>query len=172
MATPTKKDKYVNVLNQTITMSAADTLTFQEISMGLNLFDKVGILIHQVRIDISNAALLGLAEDSDEIEVAMTTSNQLDSLSLTQQAVIDRFSLKASEIGTAASLVIFREPFILDYTMLPESGLLVAPKPLYLGMETAGLASAASANIRLFFTVVQLKSEDYFELLESRQFFG
>jgi len=172
MAKAKATDKYVNILNQSLTLSAANTLTFQEVNLGLNLFDKVGLLIHQIRIDLDNGTLRGLVASTDDVIMALTTSNQVSDLALSKQAVIDNFGLVAVANGTPGDTVIYREPFIMDYTMLPEKGILIAPKPLYLAGISSGLAAVATYNVRIMFTVVPLSGEDYFELLESRQFFG
>jgi hypothetical protein len=65
-----------------------------------------------------------------------------------------------------------QEPFVVDYTSLSGGGILVAPRPLYIGMDTIGAAAAGFCTVRLYFTIITLQASEYFELLESRRFFG
>lgn len=165
------KDKFANILNFSVTLSAANTLTFEEINIGLNLFDKVGLLVHRVKFGISSIEDQ-LNEDNDAWQAGLTTSDQLSGLGLDQQAVIDMFSQTCHEYGTAGNMLVLDQTYQVDYSGFPGGGLLIAPKPLYLGLTTVGYSSAATMNGRLFFTVMKMSPSDYFELLESRQFFG
>lgn len=167
-----KTDKFVNVLSQTITQSAVNTITFQEINVGLNIFDKVGMIIHQVRVAVATASMNEMLVNGDVFRFSIVTSNLLTSITLEQPAVVDSFNLNVIPHGTPASAEIQKNPFIIDYTSLPGGGLLVTPRPLYLALDTSGFSAVASASVRFFFTVVDLKPEEYFELLEARQFFG
>lgn len=167
-----KVDKFVNVLQQTITMSDANTITFQEINVGLNVFDKVGMLIHRVEVAISTASMNEMIVNGDVFRFSIVTSNLLSSITLEQPAVVDSVNLNVIPHGTPASAELFQNPIILDYNTLPGGGILITPKPLYLALDTSGFSVPGSATVRFMFTIVDLKPEEYFELLEARQFFG
>jgi len=168
----TSSDKYSNILTQAITMSAANTLTFQEVSIGLSLFDKAGILLSRIEYEPVGSAISEMTADADSITLAVTASNTIAALTITQQAVIHRMTLRRSDFGTAASGSYLTLPIVSDFASLPGGGLLITPKPWYVAMDTSGLNSAASGTVRFFFTVMKMTSEQYFELLETRQYFG
>lgn len=171
-ARSTRQDKYSNILDLNITMSAADTLTFEEIDIGLTLFDKVGLLMARWEFEVSAATSNELQASADELDIAITQSNQITALSLDQNAIVDKIKLKGHSSGAPATLLVLEQPWKKDYTGLPGGGILVAPRPLYIGMNTSGFAAAGYAAIRFYFTIVSLKDAEYFELLESRRFFG
>lgn len=165
-------DKYSNILAIDIEMSAADVLTFQDVNVGLNIFDKVGILINRMDVEINNATKSALDSAAASIDIGLTQSNQIAALSLQQRAVIDK--IKIGGIGTIATgFAIVREPFSVTYGDLPGNGLLISPSPLWIAMDSTGFATVIGfCTVRIYFTVVDLKPEEYFELLEARRFFG
>lgn len=171
-ATKKGTDKYANILNQTVTQSAADTLTFSEINIGLNIFDKVGLLINRIEFVPSKATVNLFATNADSLVMALSASNQISSLSFSANEIIDLLTLDAVTIGAAASGSVAQKPLTRTYESLPGGGLLVAPKPLYFGVDSASLGTAGVVEFRLYFTVIQLKPDEYFELLESRRYFG
>lgn len=165
-------DKYSNILGKAITMSAANTLTFEAIELGLSLFDKVGILIQRIEFDPAFSAVAEMVANSDRMQIALTQSNQIASITLQESSVICAKEYQVHVSGAPATAQIAEGIQAIDYTSLAGGGLLIAPRPLYLAMTTAGFAAASGCTIRLYFTVVKLKPEEYFELLESRQYFG
>ena len=60
------KDKYANIIYDEVTESAANTLTFESIDVGLNLFDKIGLKIS--RVEYTDFRIL-LAAGTDRIEL-------------------------------------------------------------------------------------------------------
>ena len=162
-------DKYSNVLYDSVTESAANTITFESVDVGLNIFDKVGLLVS--RIEYSDW-LLQIAADGDSLEWGLTTSNNLTALDPSETSIIDYNRVSLNAVGTPAIALERVEPYIKDFSTLPGGGLLITPKPLYMVADGNALANPAVVKMRMFFTVVKLKPEDYFELLESRQFFG
>ena len=172
---PAKKitDKFANIVQKSLANTVANELVFEEFNFGLNIFDKVGLIIHRIDYAIAPGAYNLLVDNSDHIEVALTQSNQLTGLSLIHNAVVDKFAINVASVAAAADYVLLLDiPWTHDFTGLPNGGILVAPKPLYMGIRSAGLAAVISGTMRVSFTVIPLKGEEYFELLESRRFFG
>jgi hypothetical protein len=167
-----RTDKYSNLLSEQVTTSAANTLTFEEIDVGLNLFDKVGLLISRWEVYPFREDFDELETNADSMSVALVASNQISSLSATERAVIDNVRYAVADSGTPATANLQQVPMVKDFANLPGGGILVAPKPLYVGIDTTGFAGSAGVDVRLYFTIVSLKPEEYFELLESRRFFG
>lgn len=168
-----KTDMYANVVTQETNMSSANTLSFTEVNIGLSIFDKAGLVISRVEYHISETTLDDLTSDGDIIEVAFGTSNQLANLTPNQQAIIHKATLSRQDLGTtAANLTIMHQPLEHDFSSLPGGGIIITPRPWYTMMNSVGLASAGTVYVRFYFTVVQLRAEEYFELLETRQYFG
>lgn len=162
-------DKYANILYDSVVQSAVNTLTFNSVEIGLSLFDKVGILIH--RIEWFNAEF-NLVADADTVEFGLSTSNGWTAADSSEPSIITFHKMMMVDYGTAATAATIKQPILDDFTTLPGGGLLVTPRPLYIFCDSSALAAAQTVKTRLFFTIVQLKAEDYFELLETRQFFG
>jgi hypothetical protein len=168
-----KTDKFANMINKRITMSGVDTITFEEINIGLNIFDKVGLLINRIEFLPAGSTLDEFQAQADYAAIAVTASNQIASISFADNPVIDAIILDFLEIGAnGVSADIKMRPFTRDYSTFPGGGLLVAPRPLYIAMDTVGFAAVGVCDVRIYFTVEKLADSDYFELLESRQFFG
>lgn len=165
------KDMYANIIFQTVTQASANDLVFAEIDVGLNLFDKVGLLINRVEYDLTGL-VNEMQATTDAAQMGLTASNQITSLDFSERAVIDYLELDNSIHGTAANLQTFIFPFIRDFSTMPGGGILVSPKPLYLALDSTGFASAQNVTARIYFTILKLSDADYFELLESRRFFG
>lgn len=164
-------DVYSNVIKKAVTMSAANTLTFEEIEIGLNLFDKVGLVIHRVAYEVGRASYLLLEGEGDDIAMAITLSNSVSSISPTERSTVDYERYQSIAYGTPANAETKKMPEIHDLSGLPGGGLLIPPKPLYLAMTSTSLASACTGTVNIYFTIKQLKDADYFELLETFRFF-
>lgn len=167
------KDQYTNIVQVGVTQSATDTLTFQEVDMGLTIFQKVGLIINRVEVQLSSTVYALLAANADRGQIGLTQSNQITSIGIQEAAVLMQHEIKVQTVGTPASAFFVEDPLVFDYTGLPGGGLLITPKPLYAAVNSDGLGSAMTEIIfRLYFQIVELKAEEYFELLEARRFFG
>lgn len=164
-----KQDKYANSMYTAVVESAANTLTFAEMTVGLNIFDKVGLLIN--RIEWFDHLNLLVAAD-DRIDFGIAASNQFVAVGPSVTSIIFYHRVTLKGIGAPANALMEDIPLVDDFSTMPGGGILVAPKPLYLFTKGTALASASEVEARLFFTVIKMRPEDYFELLESRSFFG
>jgi len=162
-------DKWVNVYGQTIVMSAANTLTFSEVPIGVSLFDKAGLVIHRVEVDVYAATLADLDTDSDYFQVGLSQSNVISALAMTDNRVIDLITFRRQDGGAAANYTFVTTPIIHDLSTLPGGGLLTAPRPLYLAMTSGGMTIAGGAVVRIYYTLIPLADSDYYELLETRR---
>lgn len=167
-----KTDKYANILQESVTMSATDTLTFQEINIGLNIFDKVGLLLHRIQFDPAVSFFGEMVAITDYVRMALSQSNTISSLSINERAVIDLLELGVVAHGTPASAALVEVPLTRSYTDLPGGGILIAPRPLYFALSSSGFAAPLTVVMRVYFTIIQLKDSDYLELIESRRFFS
>lgn len=162
------EDKYANMMYSTATESAANTLTFEQIDVGVSMFDKVGFLIHRIEWFQWWAQLLA---NNDAIEFGLSASNSWSTSDSSEASIITFRKAKAVPFGTAGNMEIVHDPIVDDFSMLPGGGHLITPKPLYIYVVGSGLAAAGVVKARIFFTIVKMKPDEYFELLESRTFF-
>lgn len=161
-------DKYANVAAKVHLQAVTDALEFAKIDFPFSIMDKVGILIH--RVEWVPTSIGNLNSSGDTLVGALTTSNTLtDVTDPTDPQVIQYIRWRRLDIGTAASGLIYMDPYIVDYSDLPGGGILVAPSPLYLAVDSQGAAAACQINMRFFYTYLSLSSEDYWQLVESRR---
>jgi hypothetical protein len=167
-----KLDRYSNIMAVTVQQAVANTITFNEIRVGLNLFDKVGILINRIDYAFSGAAVSELAAAGDAVQLGLCQSNGLVALSVEQQEIIDFVGYYTAAPAAAADIQIFPTYIQRDYSTLPGGGILTTPKPLFAVFDSAGCANPHYGTLKIYFTIVNLKPDEYFELLEARQFFA
>jgi len=166
-----KKDIYANLYTGSVTESAAATLTFDEIDLGLNVFDKVGILINAIEVDLTS--FYQTADASGErVKLGMSQSNGFAAADMEEKSIIWWQAPYLKFVGTPATAHWLESIWRWDLSTYPGGGLLVTPRPLYFFAEGVAVASAMTFDYRFFFTVVKLAPDEYFELLEFRQYFG
>ncbi len=164
-----RKDIYSNILYNEVNESAANTITFEEIKMGLNLFDKVALLISRIEW---YQWWRFLAATTDEISFGLSSSDGWSVPTPKENSIIGYHTMTVTDYGTAGNNRIWHEPMVDDYSTLPGKGILITPTPLFSWVRGQNLGSAGTIRLRVYFTVVKLKPEEYLELLETRQFFG
>lgn len=167
-----RADKYPSVYVDSVTLSAANTLTTREIVVGLNIFDKVALLVSRFEIEPGSAAIGEMTATGDVIAGGLVNSAAPASLAMSDQNVVDLMSIIRHDLGAAAAGVVITRPLVHDFSTLPGGGLLVPPKPLYFAGASSGLASAATIIFRMYFVIVQLTDAEYLELLETRRAFN
>lgn len=170
MAKPT--DLYSNILVARLTMSAADTLTFSEVQVGFSIFERLGILISRIEYHPTAATVHLFNATQDRIVFGVTASDELTSLDPTSPAVIDTAAIYGVASGAPADLVVTQWPMVKDYSNLRGGGLLITPRPWFVAMTSNSLGTAGACYVRFYFTVEKLADADYFELLETRHYFG
>lgn len=162
-----RKDLYTNVAFQRLTMSAANTLTFQQIQFGVGIFQGVALILNRIGYVLSPATIREIAAVTDYIAFGLVSSNRLTGVNLARDpAVISSISLIGVSAAPPTSLV--QMPIWADFTNLPGGGRLVAANPLYLAMEGAGMAAAGVIDVELDFQFVQLSDAEYLELIQSQ----
>ena len=158
------RDVFPNIAAVSLTLSAANTLTYSQILTGVNLGQGVGMLIDRVEWAPSQASLADIDTDQDRIEFGLTTSNTLTNInSATDRRVILFDAIHRGDMGVAASAWIFRIPFIRDFA----PPLLIASPYLYLAVTSVGMTVAAVINMRMYFRYIQLTAQEYIELAET-----
>jgi hypothetical protein len=160
------KDRFDQFMFLSVTMSAANTLTFSEVAIGGAVFEYAGLIF--TRIEYYPAADLfdDLASSTDTVDIALTGSNGLADLSVDQAQLYDRLSLNAAAFGTPANVIQHALPFVHDFSTMPGGGLMVPAQTLYIGMVTAGFGAATSASVRAYYHIEKLTAADFVELVQ------
>lgn len=158
-------DKFANVAFGVVTMSAANTLTFAQINMGMGIFQRTAMLLHRVLFYPTLPSVRELVAASDDLCMAIVTSNRLAAIyDVTDPAIIT--TRRLCGIGVATELVDL--PIISDFTQLPSGGKLIAGNPIYVAAYTGGAAAASVVRCQLDFTFVELADADYLELVQAQ----
>lgn len=161
-------DIFANRAFESVTMTAADALTFSQVQFGVGLFQGVAAIIHRIEWFPSAVSLRELVGgSSDSIELALTNRDDLTAIAPTSQNVLALKELVAGQIGTAASGWIVQLPLVNDFTELGGGGLIVPANPLYIGMETAGAAAASVVDAIIYLTFKELTDAEYVELIQT-----
>lgn len=168
---PETKDQYVNQAYLTVTESAANTLTFNQLLTSISIHEKIGWIIARMEYQVVVNETDWNA-DQDFISFGISTSDKISSASLQDDPVVDFNRINRVDIGVAASGSFVRTPFMKDFSSLPGGGILVPPNPLFIFAKGSGLVGAQTINARMFYTVKQLKTEDFWELVEMRRMIG
>jgi len=167
MASKSKNtDKFVNRARAGVTQTAANTLTFAQLQSNVSLFDKVAMVIHKVDWWISSTNLGELGADLESLDMLLTTSNQISTVTLTNPAIICRKSL-VDLVESAVGFQLLEQPLQSDFSNLPGGGLIVPANPIYIGLASSGLATAGVAEALIYFTWLQMTPDEYWELVES-----
>jgi hypothetical protein len=159
-----KKDAYSNIAYASVLQSAANTLTFAQINMGVGLFQGVALLLHRIQWYPFAAALRELVTAADSMDMALTTSNRLTAI----YDVLDPSVICVRRLlPIAATVAPYDIPLISDFTMLPGGGKLIAANPLWIACGSLAFAAAAQIRAQLDFTFISLTDAEYLELLQA-----
>jgi hypothetical protein len=164
-------EKFANVAYVTVTESAANTLTFSKLETGIAPFEKRGWIINRIEWSFGINVTTFAAND-DQLTVALTASNTITSLTLGDNAVLDMMVFKRIDIGTAGSGMFVATPFVKDLSTVPGGGLLVTPNPIYIAAKGTSLPDVATCSCRFYYTSVDLKADEFWELVEMRRMVG
>jgi len=82
---------------------------------------------------------------------------------------IDMQQLKRTDFGTAASATLMALPHSRDFSQLPSGGIIIPPAPLYGAIQGSGEAAISACVMRIFYTIKELATEEYWELVEARR---
>jgi len=170
MAAKSTQDVFANIAYLDATESVAGTLTFAQLAMSSNLIgEKYAIIIHKAEARQHNP-YSDFNSSGDVARYALTVTNSItDITDLAQPEILFYADIARVDLGAAASGLFISRPWIRDFMDLPGGGLLVPADRLYLGVQGVGLANVLRMSMRLYYSVKQLSTEDYWELIEARR---
>lgn len=169
MPTVSKADEFANYAIVTVTESAANTLTFKKLETGISLSEKVAWIINRIEYFLSVINGTNFGAQDDAINFGLSVSNQFTTVTILQDTIIDFNYLHRIDLGAAASGFLHQQPSVKDLSNLPGGGLLVPPTPLYLFAKGEALASAVTVTARIHYTLLQLATDQYWQLVEARR---
>jgi len=172
MATKKVQDLFANMATINCIESAANTLTFKKLETSFGTFEKIAWIVHRIEYFLNSPSTAFNGTD-DTVTVAVTTSNTLASLitgtAITEPAIIDMAAIARWDFGAAASGGLIVKPITRDFTQLPSGGLIIPPAPLFGAIQGSGMASAGLVTIRIYYTIKELATDEYWELVEARR---
>ena len=160
-------DKYANIATVSVTESAADTLTFQELrtQAGIDSSRKkaTALIIDEIDYQIERATLGAMGAASDSLMFAITLSNAItDLLDISDRRILHAGYIMRQDFGTAGSAGMFQSPLV--YQFFPP--LITADRSLYLGVQGAATGIANTLRVRIYHRVAEITEGEFIELAE------
>lgn len=156
-------DKFINRTQAQIIMSAANTLTFQQIRFASGIFEGVALILNRILWNPTSTSLREIVAATDTLIMALTTRNDLTTLVPSNLSVLAQKEV----VGLGAAVESKEIPFITDYSTLPGGGLLIPANPLYIGADSGGFVNPATINITLEYQWKKLSKDESIELLQT-----
>lgn len=161
------EDRFANVFTATVLQSGANALTFAEMNFGLNLRDRVAIVIDELYWYLASNMYGLMTVAADLVSVAVTVSDQVtDIQDMADRRIIFQRRVLRADWGTAASGGLVLEPFKDSFS----PPIIILPTRVFIGIASAGLASATGCTLRMHYRTVSLTADQQLlEVLETFQ---
>jgi hypothetical protein len=161
-------DKFANIAAINAVEAVAGTTAYARFNFPFSIMDKVGLIIS--RIEYWPYNLSNLNSSTDTLTAALIAASAI--LDLTNQAdpaMLDSFRIIRNDLGAAATGALERLPIIKDFSDIPGGGILCAPSPLNVAVQGVGGAGVVGCWVKLFYTYVEMTTDEYWEMVESRR---
>lgn len=169
MATKTSKlssDKFAGIIFGRV---ACDTgFKYASLNTGLSITDKVGLLINKIEYYFD--VLATVIAPGFDCTFGLTATNTIATVQdYADPAKIDWARFSSTAVATPANDrgYILHQPITHDFSKMPGGGVIVAPSSLFLCAHNGGTSNYLSC--RLYFTILDLSAEDYWQLVEARR---
>lgn len=162
-----KTDVFSQIGYIQVTESAANTLTFNSLSVFSNILTPKGLLIERIEYYPSSAMYVEMTTAADSITFGVAGDDSMATVALDDPQVYDHNTVVRLDFGTAGSASLRDSPIIKDFSGLSGGGRLVPADRVYVYLKGNGLASAGTMTIRFHFTVVDLDAQEYLELAQA-----
>lgn len=159
------EDRFANVFTAEVTQSAANAVNFAELQFGIQLRDRIAIVIDELLFYPAQALLQEMTGAQDQLIFAITVSDQLTGLTdLADRRIIYMTTISRQDQGTAASSWFHRVPIKEVFT----PPMIILPTRVYFALQSTGLASAGTAYLRMHFRTVKISADQQLvEILEA-----
>lgn len=169
MANKGTTDEFANMAIIGVTEAGANTLTFKKLETGISLSEKVAWIINRIEYTRINVNATNFNGDNDSFSYGLSVSNAWVSANIQEPTIIDYNVVFRRDIGAAATGIFLDEPKIKDFASMPGGGIIVPPVPLWGYAVGGGLGAAMTVYMRLWYTLLQLSVDQYWELVEARR---
>lgn len=163
-----KADSYANVAAVLVTESGTATLTTTKFQFPFSIMDKMALIINRAEYWLNSTDKLDTTGDSFVMGIC-AASTLTDPSAQSDPLIIDSVAIERRDLGTAATGFFWKRPFLQDFSSLPGGGILVAPAPLYGFLKGYATSAAGNAWIKFYYTYVELATDEYWQLVESRR---
>lgn len=161
------QDQFTQLLQKTMTMTAANTLTAERMVIGTPLMQQFALIIHWIEYKFARGSLQEIVAATDELTAGLARSGVLTTLSHEDPRVIDQISISCDINGVPASGQHRIQPLTKDFSNLPGGGILIPADQLYFVCASTGFAAAATVDIAVRYTIKELKPAEYIELIQT-----
>jgi len=162
-----KTDQYSQIGYISVTQSAANTLTFNGISIMTSFLSNSAMILHEVLYQVGPNDVALMTATQDAIYVGVTGADNITTVLLNDPEVYDMRYIHRHDMGAAASGALITGPIITDFTDMPGGGVLVPADRIYGFVDSTGLASAITVEMRFRFTILELSAQEYLELAQA-----
>ena len=163
------KEQFANIAHIDVTEGGANTITAVKLDAGIAVFQRTALVLHQIEFRPNGSTMAMVLEDSDTFAMAITTSDSLSNLERDQAAIVDLVEYKVIDHGTAANDETVPLPFIHNFCSFPSGGIIVPGNAVYATVKGTSLAGAGRCIFSLWFSYMELKAEDYYDLMQASQ---
>jgi hypothetical protein len=147
--------------------SAADTLTFNGLSVFSNVLGQKGMVLHRCEYSFDYTSIDRLSANQDGVIFGLAGDDSATTIALDDAEVYDYNLIETVYHGAAASANAYRYPVMKDWTGLPGGGKLVPADRLYGYVAGNNLSGAMALYIRFEYTIVDLSAQEYLELAQA-----
>jgi len=161
------KDVFANRAFKTLTMSAIDTLTFDQIQFGVGIFQGIAMIVNRVEWFPTPGTIQQLVANTDALYMAITNRDDLSDLNPTNQSVLILKTLHPVIVGAVVSELIKELPIVSDFSSLPGGGLIIPANPIHVGAMMSGGTAAGVVRVIMYFEFKTLSDAEYIELLQT-----
>lgn len=164
-------DKYANIGAIACTQAAANDMVFQELQTYISIFDKKALVIGKIIYEPAFAAWAELDAETDSMSFGIATSNLAadggPATVYNRPDIVDFNHINTLVAGTPASIERRLVQIEKDFSTLSGGGLLVPARPIYGWFDTGGFAAATVCYMRIYFNVIDISVDEYWELVEA-----
>lgn len=164
-------DTYANQGFVTLTPTL-NTLSWAELATFVSVFEKKAFLIARIEYFFSMTSLQEHDAETDHVNYGLGTSDGFAAAVLGESQIFDFNQLMLNLVGAGVSSDFIHQPFIKDLSTLPGGGVLVPCRPIFLWMHSFGWVAPGLLEARIYFTVKDLKADEYWELVEATRLVG